>query len=127
MKNDVIETTKAILAQWNTQDEEEGYVIALPAEHNNPLARVRFFKRLHVQHTVVHGEFITRVTAVSEVRDATLYTDFEEAQHYLNECKKYWGKPHGIVILHIKRRPPFELVKDHPITLLDALVDSHGA
>lgn len=124
MKHDVIETTKKILAQWGPQEEEEGYVVALPAEHNNPLARVRFFKSLHVQQTILPHEGIVQVLAASEMRDAALFTDFEAAQQALEDCERHWGRPEGIAILHIKRRPPFELVREHPITILDALVDA---
>jgi len=112
----IIDTTRKLIEQWPEED-EEGYVIALRAQYNNPLACVRFFIRFHISGA--------RTQVVSGgLNEATLYTDFSEALEFAQQSIPYWGKgAEDIEILHIQRRRPVKLMREHPITLLDAIAE----
>ena len=58
-----------------------------------------------------------------DIQTATIYQDFAEASRMAELASQHWGQPDGIRILKIRRRKPVIMLKDYPITLLDALAE----
>lgn len=119
----VMRTIKSIAGRWPA--ESKGYIIALPADHNNVDARVRFYSG----HRFRDGRCDIVSVNTFDIQEVRVFSTYAEASELAQLCNKHWGfKTHRgptseIRIVEVTRRPPIVIHDDLPINLLDALAD----
>ena len=119
----VMRTINSIVDRWPA--ESKGYIIALPADHNNVDARVRFYAR----HQFRDGRCAIAAVGADSLQEAKIFSSYSEASEVARVCKEHWGfatrwgPTSEIRIVEVTRRPPIVIHDDLPISILDALAE----
>lgn len=117
----VMGTINSIAGRWPA--ESKGYIIALPSDHNNVDARVRFY----ISHRFRDDRCEIMAGNLNDLQEMKIFPSYSEASAVAMVCEEHWGfKTHwgptsAIRIVEVTRRPPIVIHDDFPINVLDAL------
>jgi hypothetical protein len=108
------------LGQW--PEESRGFIIALPAAHNAPLGRARWYSG---EDGPLSSTGIV-AAAIDDIHKAKLFESYQEAWKKAQWCAKAWAGGRfadTIRIVEVTRRAPLIVHSSRPIGVLDALAE----